>query len=98
MAAKKTDYHPDASLELGEALEWYRLRSESAAAGFVHEIERCIARIAAAPQAAPKFRGEVRRQVLHRYPFAVLFRDLPDRIEIVAVAHHKRRPFYWRAR
>lgn len=98
MAARRTDFHPDASLELGEALEWYRLRSETAAAGFVHEVELSVARIAVTPQAAPKHRGEVRRWVLRRFPSAILFRDYPDRIEIVAVAHHKRRPFYWRAR
>jgi toxin ParE1/3/4 len=40
----------------------------------------------------------VKRVYLQRFPFAVIFIELPDRIRILAVAHNRRKPFYWRER
>lgn len=40
----------------------------------------------------------VKRVFMRRFPFAVLFIELPDRIRIIAVAHKSRKPFYWRER
>jgi plasmid stabilization system protein ParE len=46
---------------------------------------------------APYLRG-THRVMLHRYPYFVVFRELARKIQIVAVAHAKRRPGYWRGR
>jgi hypothetical protein len=46
---------------------------------------------------APYLRG-MRRVMLHRFPYFVVFRELPHKIQIIAVAHAKRRPGYWRGR
>jgi plasmid stabilization system protein ParE len=48
-------------------------------------------------QAAAAFQEEL-RYLLKRYPFIIVYRIAADRIEIVAVAHGKRRPGYWRRR
>jgi hypothetical protein len=34
----------------------------------------------------------------HRFPFFVVFRETDIRIEIVAIAHGRRRPGYWLGR
>jgi plasmid stabilization system protein ParE len=39
-----------------------------------------------------------RRILLHRFPFFIVYRFRQARIEIVAVAHARRRPGYWRER
>jgi hypothetical protein len=39
-----------------------------------------------------------RRYLLKRYPYAVIYRELDDLIWVVAVAHGKRRPGYWKSR
>ena len=39
-----------------------------------------------------------RRILLDRYPYFVVFRELPRKIEIIAIAHCKRRPGYWKGR
>jgi hypothetical protein len=46
----------------------------------------------------PLYFGNFRRLLLRKYPYFVVFRELPRRIQILAVAHAKRRPGYWRAR
>lgn len=40
----------------------------------------------------------VRRKLLRRFPFAIVFIELADSIRVLAVAHGARRPAYWRHR
>lgn len=91
-------FHPAADDELLEATTWYVERSATAAAGFVREIEHALERIAEAPERYPLTRHGRRRFVLLNYPYDVVYRVRPGVVEIVAVAHHSRRPGYWRNR
>lgn len=95
---KSVRFHPLASGELLTAIDWYVARSEVAAAGFAREIEHAIQRIAEAPERYPLTRFDRRRFVLINYPFDLVYRVLSAEIEIIAVAHHARRPGYWRNR
>jgi plasmid stabilization system protein ParE len=40
----------------------------------------------------------VRRVFVERFPFSLYFVELPTRFRVLAVAHARRRPFYWRGR
>lgn len=91
-------FHPDADEELLEATEWYFERSARAAAGLIREVEHAVARIAEAPRQYPLTRFGRRRYVLLNYPYDVVYRVLGNQIEIIAIAHHARRPGYWRSR
>lgn len=91
-------FHPLADDEYLGAIGWYVDRSETAAAGFVREIEHAIQRIGEAPFRYPVTRFGRRRLVLMNYPFDLVYRILPNEVEIIAVAHHARRPGYWRGR
>jgi plasmid stabilization system protein ParE len=71
------------------------MRSDSAALGFDQELRNTFKTLRKSPQAcAPYLRG-TRRAILNRYPYSVVFRELPRKIQIIAVAHAKRRPAYW---
>jgi plasmid stabilization system protein ParE len=48
--------------------------------------------------AEPPNRLQLTRVLFRRYPYAIIYRVLPDRIEILAIAHARRRPGYWRNR
>jgi len=50
------------------------------------------------PEAWPSFEHGTRRYLLRRFPFSVVYRIEPTRIVIVAMAHFRRRPGYWRSR
>jgi plasmid stabilization system protein ParE len=91
-------FHPLADDEYIEAIDWYLDRSETAAAGFVREIDHAILRIGEAPTRYPVTRFGLRRFVLMKYPFDLVYRILPAEVEIIAVAHHSRKPGYWRGR
>ena len=75
---------------------------EAAAAGLGHDfitaVERAVTRIAAfSEHGSPHLEG-TRRVVLRRFPFSVVYLLEAESILIVAVAHHGRRPGYWRNR
>jgi plasmid stabilization system protein ParE len=88
----------EALAEAVAAAAWYRERNVTAAAAFEAEIAEAMERIAAAPEHYPRYREESRRFLLRRFPFAIIYRVGTDHIEIVAVAHGRRRPGYWKGR
>ena len=88
-------FHPEAEEELLGALAWYEERSSIAAGAFVQEFIRVVRLASDSPDAWPLSSGNTRRIVFPRFPFDLVFRIKRDLIEIVAVAHHRRRPSYW---
>jgi plasmid stabilization system protein ParE len=91
-------FHPEALAEVVAAAHWYRERSPAAGAAFQAEIDRAIDRIVRAPERYPPYVAGTRRFLLRRFPYAVIYRIGNPGIEIVAVAHGRRRPGHWRQR
>ena len=94
----ETRFHPAASTEVTEARSWYRERSPLAAVGFAREIARAVRLISEAPNRYPHADHGTRRFLLPRYPFSMFYRIAGEVIEVVAVAHQRRRPNYWATR
>lgn len=90
--------HPEAIKEARAARERYLERSAEVADAFMAELDAAIERIEQGPSRWPPYLGGTRRYLLHRFPFFVVFREAALRIEIVAVAHARRRPGYWLGR
>jgi plasmid stabilization system protein ParE len=90
--------HPEAVEEAEAAIIWYANRSKRAAQRFVGELEAAIAAITESPDRWPEFDCGTRRVILRCFPYLVIYRVQPDRVEILAVAHGRRRPSYWRGR
>ena len=98
MKRKRIRVHSQAQLEINEAFDWYIKRSPDAAEAFLTEIGKSLAQIASQPQLYPFYTKNTRRLVLAKFPYSVIFQEKDDVILIVAVAHAKRRPGYWRRR
>lgn len=98
MKRSAVEFHPAARLEVEQTHAWYGARSEAAADGFLLEIESALDEIAEAPNRWPRHLHVTRRFVLRRFPFSVVYVASGASIRIVAVAHAKRRPGYWRVR
>lgn len=90
--------HPGAEAESNEAADFYDLESAGLGDVFLDEVEHAIRGIREFPDAAPPFVGRVRKRVLAKFPYSLLYSITDDEIRVLAVAHHKRRPFYWRGR
>ena len=98
MAAKALNIHPDALDELKSALAWYSERSKSAALNFITEIDYAIDKITQSPSRWPHGEHGTRKFTLRRFPFAIIYRERETAIQIVAIAHGRRRPGYWKKR
>lgn len=98
MPRRSVDLLAPAREEIGEVFDWYLARSPRAAARFLNEIDRAIALIVEAPEIWPRFEIDTRRYPLRSFPFDLLYRELGGAIQVVAVAHQRRRPGYWRSR
>jgi plasmid stabilization system protein ParE len=90
--------HPEAWLEFVAADEWYLSRSFDASIEFLSEVNDALETISKAPQRSPQYLHGTRRFVLYRFPFSIVYLDDPDVVTIIAVAHGKRRPGYWKDR
>jgi plasmid stabilization system protein ParE len=95
---KPVKLHPAAMIEAAAARAWYAQRSTRAAQRFDDELHRAITRMAERPESFPVYLANTRRCLLKRYPFLLVFRELPDRLQVLAVAHGRRRPGYWQGR
>jgi plasmid stabilization system protein ParE len=98
MPARSVQFIAAARDEVREALDWYQARSDLAAARFLAEVERAAGLIRETPDVWLAFDGDTHRYLLHGFPYSVIYREFGDIIQVLAVAHHKRRPGYWKLR
>jgi plasmid stabilization system protein ParE len=99
MTIRQVDIHPDALAEAEAAVAWYAERSSRAPAVFIEEIDNAIQSILNAPKRWPIFDSDCRRYPLFRFPYSIVYREKSAKVvQILAVAHGRRRPGYWRVR
>jgi plasmid stabilization system protein ParE len=66
---------------------------------FIEEIDRAIDSILNAPKRLPVFDENCRRMPLFRFPYSIVYREKSTAVvQILAVAHGRRRSGYWRGR
>ncbi len=95
---KRIGFHPDAGAEVTEAAQYYEVRKSGLGADLLVEVERALDQILTNPEASRRIGRRARRKSLWRFPYDLVYAFYPDRIRIVACAHQKRRPFFWRKR
>jgi len=83
--------------ELEDASLFYESRMAGLGKSFAAEVERTISLIRQFPDAGSPIGLARRRVLIARFPYSVVRRD-PDSVVILAVAHQRRRPGYWRRR
>ena len=89
---------PQASEELEASIFYYESKQTGLGTALLAEFKRTSERILELPKAARLFHGDLRRRPIHHFPYSVLYRVLNDEIVIVAIAHRRRRPGFWRGR
>jgi plasmid stabilization system protein ParE len=98
MSSRHIDIHPEAIAEAQAANQWYRERSDSAAEAYLAELDLAVESIAENPEMWPRYVHGTRRYIFHRFPFYLVYRETVDGLEIIAVAHGRRKPGYWKNR
>lgn len=95
--------HPEAEAEAAEAARWYAERSKPAAQRFLDAVEGALERMSSLPDAfplvpTPGSKHTLRRVALRRFPYVLIYARTAARLEVLCVAHMKRRALYWIAR
>jgi plasmid stabilization system protein ParE len=90
--------HPDAEEELSEAIRYYEDVEPGLGQDFAVEIYSAVQRAIANPRAWTVLDGEVRRSLVRRFPYGVLYAEDDGGILVVAVMHLHREPGYWKGR
>jgi toxin ParE1/3/4 len=93
-------FHPLAERELSEISAYYQAQDRPGLCeAFLAEVERVLVFVTDKPSAGTAAGGDDAREWrLRRFPYSVIYRVREDHIRILALAAHKRRPYYWRAR
>jgi len=97
VSAKAFRFHPAAEAELEEAAEWYEASKDGLGGAFIADVRRRLETILLAPDRWA-LRNGTRRILLAQFPYAIVYREVGDELEIVAIAHFRRRPTYWSKR
>lgn len=84
-----------AKTELLDAIDYYELEYAGLGKTFKEEVKASISRIIRFPTAWPIERGEIRKCLMHKFSYKILYSIEKDHILIIAIAHQHRRPDYW---
>lgn len=89
---------PLAEADLDDAARWCEAEHAGLAARFLSDVDRTFTRIAERPLQFPLVANDVRRALLHTFPYAVYFRRSNEAVVVLAVLHLRRNPKVWRRR
>jgi toxin ParE1/3/4 len=90
--------HDAAEFELWQAIEYYESIRSGLGADLIGDAQSAMAAIQESPDMWPKRKHNTRIKLLNRFPFGIYYLELPEALWIVAYAHLKRSPYYWRSR
>ncbi|MCA9416294.1 MAG: type II toxin-antitoxin system RelE/ParE family toxin [Candidatus Omnitrophica bacterium] len=91
-------FHPKAEHEFYEAIAFYEEARDSLGFDFASEVYQSISSICNYPKAWPVVSDDIRRCLINRFPYGILYSESEDEIFIYSVMHLRRDPDYWKGR
>ena len=91
-------FHSHIQDEIEESYNWYESKLPGLGENFLDELENSYSIIQKNPEMYLKVSGDVRRYLVIKFPFGILYKVTDENINIVAVMHLKRKPDYWQKR
>ena len=91
----KVRFLTPAEIEMFEASAYYEMQVNNLGENFLNIIEEAVEEIAENPRTWPEIDYGIRRRIVRRFPYSVLYRIHTDEIIIMAIMHHKQKPKYW---
>jgi len=92
------EFHPEAEQEFVEAAAYYERNVRGLGERFGSEVRHAIERLLEYPELGSPIDADLRRLLLTRFPYFLIYSFTADLLRVVAVAHSRRRPGYWRTR
>lgn len=92
------EFHPDAVLEIREATLYYQTQQVGLGKRFLLTVEESLTRISNFPESFPVVDSNIRQCKVARFPYAIVYRVQVNYIQVIALAHSRRKPQYWARR
>jgi len=83
-----------AHTEIEDAEEYYNLQQNGLGDTYKSDLKNSIENIKRFPNLYPNITTNIKRTVLHRFPYSIFYALKKDIILIISVAHQHRKPFY----
>jgi plasmid stabilization system protein ParE len=94
----KVRFLPESRAEFDAAVDWYKERGADLAKDFVARVRAVIKQVAATPRMHATVHGDVRKAIVGRFPYVVLYREDAGELVVVSVFHTSRDPAEWQSR
>ena len=89
---------PEAQTDIKEAARWYEDRESGLGLRFLREIRTSLEHISETPLRFPIVEQNVRRALVHKFPYSIYFLNESEAIAIIAVLHQHQQPGVWKSR
>ena len=87
-----------ARADFDEAFDWYEARRDGLGVEFAERVQAVFDRVSAFPESHPPIYRDVRRALVHPFPYSVIYRIRNGSVVVLAIFHNKRDPKIWRSR
>jgi plasmid stabilization system protein ParE len=94
----RLEFHPEAEVEFIEAAAYYERRVSGLGQRFGADVRRTLDILLAHPEMGIPVDADLRKHVLRRFPFSLIYSLSSDVLRVEVLAHQSRRPGYWRSR
>jgi plasmid stabilization system protein ParE len=91
-------YHEAAAAELLTAVSYLEGRAERLGRRFLEEVGRAENQIAGFPQSAAEISPGIRKCLLRKFRYSLIYSVEGDGVIVLAVSHHSQAPHYWASR
>ena len=88
-------FSKNAALELVDAVDYFNQEHPALGNRSENEVKKAVERISEYPTSWSLERGEIRKYLMHKFPYKLLYSIEKDHLFIIAIAHQHRRPDYW---
>jgi len=85
-------FHPEALAEYSQAIQYYAEQRVDLAQAFIDAVENAVYRLRESPNRYPFVAADIRRCLVRKFPYSILYMVEADSILILAVTHGKQRP------
>lgn len=90
--------HPECRAEIADALRWYREKDPRVGANLRDAINHAAENVRRLPGTWPTYLFQTRRFLVSGFSYSFVYRENGSFIQVIALAHAKQRPGYWRDR
>ena len=90
--------HSKAEAEFGEAYFWYENQSKGLGTQFILCVNEAIERVLRNPRLYPYAQNQMRRAIIKKFPYTIIYEEIESQIWIISVFHSKRNPTHWQTR